>query len=111
MAGFQNVYESWKERPFPSGSSWDALDEIHSDLAVADTWVADTVIPFIEHGVYRPAQVDVIGTLEKIRNRAIQLRAKGEGEDKRLADEYARYAEILQSVYQGFLSKSARSSF
>lgn len=108
MADFQHAYELWKEQPFPSGSSWDALDEVHADLAVADTWVADTVIPFIEHGVYRPAQVDVIGALEKIRDQAIQLKARGEGEDKRLAEEYAKYAELLHFVYQSFLRKSGR---
>jgi hypothetical protein len=107
MVDFQDAYESWKNQPFPSGSSWDELDEVHADLALADTWVADTVGPFIESGVYRPAQVDVIGTLDKIRNRAIQLGAQGEGEDKRLAEEYAKYAGLLQSVYQGFLRESS----
>jgi hypothetical protein len=106
MRDFQEVYETWKEQPFPSGSSWDALDEVHADLALADAWVADTVTPFFEHGVYRPAQVDVIGTLEKIRERANKLRATAEGEDERLAGEYGKYAELLKVVYQGFLSES-----
>lgn len=73
MVNFQEAYASWREQTFPSGSSCDALDEIHADLALADAWVAETVIPFIQHGVYRPAQVDVVGTPEKIRDRAIQL--------------------------------------
>lgn len=108
MTDFHNAYRLWKKQPFPSGSSWDALDEVHADLALADAWVADTVSPFVEHGVYRPAQVDVIATLEKIRQQAIQLGAKGDEEDKMLAEDYAKYAELLQSVYQAFLTGTAR---
>jgi hypothetical protein len=106
VCAFETPYASWREQPFPPGSTWDPLDELHADLALADSWVAETVIPFVEHGVNQPANVDVIGTLRDIRNRANILGELGHGDDKRLAQEYSNYAELLQRVYDGYLEQS-----
>jgi hypothetical protein len=48
---------------------------LHADLALADTWVTDTVVPSVEHGVGvgQPAQVDVLAELGALRVRAVEL--------------------------------------
>jgi len=70
---FERAYSKWREQPFPLGSSLDALDELHADLALVDTWVAEALVPFVEHGMYRPIQVDPIQKLEEIRDSATEL--------------------------------------
>jgi hypothetical protein len=97
-------YTAWRGRRFPPGSSDDSLAELHADLALADTWVADAVIPYVERGVHQRAQVDVLGGLSKIRNRAIELRGRTRGEDTRVADSYRDYADLLVRVYRSFLA-------
>jgi len=61
MSDFEAAVATWRSQPFPSGSINDALDELHADLVLADTWVAEAVIPFVDHGALQPAHVDVIG--------------------------------------------------
>jgi hypothetical protein len=77
---FECAYSRWREQPFPLGSSLDALDELHADLALVDTWVADALVPFVEHGMYRHIQVDPIQKLEEIRDSATEL---GKSADER----------------------------
>jgi hypothetical protein len=67
--------------------------------------VAESIIPFVEEGRYDPAQIDVIGKLEKIRDRASELGKSGTADEKRLAGEYVRYVDLLRSVYERFLKK------
>jgi len=96
-------YEEWRSRPFPHGSEDDELDEIHADLVLADTWVADIVIPFMDQGSTRlPAWV-VSGELRKIRERAVILRESADEEGGAVADSYLAYADALIDVYDRFL--------
>jgi hypothetical protein len=67
--------------------------------------VAGAVVPLVEHGTYRPIQVDPIPKLEEIRDRAIELRTSATAADKRLAGEYVEYADLLRSLYELFLEK------
>ena len=104
MSDLGELYRSWRNQPFPPGSSFEALDQLHADLVLADTWVAETVIPFVEHGRHEPAHVDVIGELSKLRDRAVQLASTGHEEAQQLANDYREYVELLARVYQGFLT-------
>jgi hypothetical protein len=105
VGGFEDAYTTWRSQRFPPGSAHEALDELHADLVLADTWVAETVIPFVEHGVHHPARVNVIDELRKLRSRAVALGQAGELEDKRLADSYRDYAELLLRLYEGFIAR------
>ena len=82
VVDFERAYSAWREQPFPLGSRLDALDEVHADLVLVDTWVAATIIPLVEAGRYHPAQVDVLGKLQEIRHRAIELRKAGSTVEK-----------------------------
>jgi hypothetical protein len=110
VTDFKDSYASWRRKPFPQGSSTDSLDELHADLALADTWVAETVIPFVERGVYKPAQVDVIQELGKLHDRAREIEQMTDGEDRRLAADYGHHAALLVGVYNGFLAQAPSSS-
>ncbi len=105
VGGFEDAYTTWRSQRFPPGSAHDALDELHADLALADTWVAETVIPFVEHGVHHPARANVRDELRKLRSRAVELGKAGDLEGKRLADSYREYAELLLRVYEGFIAR------
>ena len=105
---FERAYSAWRQRPFPEGSRIDPLDELHADLVLADTWVAQTIIPFVEDGRYHPAQVDVLGKLQEIRDGAAALGKSGVADEKRLAREYLTYAELLRTAYESFLKKVKR---
>jgi len=107
MSDLEAAVSTWRHKPFPSGSANDALDELHADLALADTWVAEAVIPFVDHGTFQPAQVDVIGETRKLRDRAAQLGRSSSGEDKTLADAYRDYAALLMHVYESFLTRAS----
>jgi len=111
MIEFEKAYAAWRVQAFPIGSGLDALDELHADLALADTWVADTVIPFIERGIYSPAKVDVLGRLSEIRQRAIELAETVGGGDHDLAMEYDAYAHLQETVYQAFLRSRGLEAF
>jgi len=90
-------------------SGWKVLDELHADLALADTWVAETVIPFVEHGVSDPARIDVVNELRKLRSRAEELGRASDGEEARLAASYRDYFDVLLRVYAGFLTRAPKS--
>jgi len=106
MAGFEDVYTEWRERRFPPGSASEALDELHADLALADSWVAEAVVPFVERGVHQPARVDIVEELSKLRRRAVQLGSGASGEDAKSAADYRDYIDLLISMYEGFVAQS-----
>ncbi len=73
MGALEDAVATWRDQAFPPGSATDALDELHADLALADTWVAESVIPFVEHGLHKPARVDVVTGLRDLGARAGEL--------------------------------------
>lgn len=97
MVTLADAYAAWRREPFPRGGSDDVVGELHADLALADSWVAESIIPFVERQRFVPAQVDVPQELRVIRERAAAL-----GDPDR-AREYLRYAELLSDVYGAFL--------
>ena len=109
MGTFLDAYAEWRNRPFPPGSTDDLLDELHADLALTDTWVAESVVPYVERRVYQPAKADVIGTLGSLCRRAVELGVGRRIEDAQVTESYRDYAELLMRVYQGFLEAQGRS--
>jgi hypothetical protein len=109
MDSFQSAYRAWRGRPFPPGSADDAFDELHADLALADSWVAESVVPYVESGTHQPAKVDVLTELSGLRRRAERLEPAAEGDDAPLAADYCQYIDILMNVYTRFLALGERS--
>jgi hypothetical protein len=107
MVDFEDAYSAWREEPFPLGSRLNALDEVHADLVLVDTWVAETIIPFVEAGRYHPAEVDVLGKPQGIRHRASEFETSEGSDEERLAAQYVTYADLLRTVYERFLKKIA----
>jgi hypothetical protein len=102
---FEDSVTAWRGQPFPPGSSNEQLDELHADLAVADTWVAESVIPLVERGVFQLPRVDVIEELRELNKRAVKLGKVTVGEESLLAGSYRDYAALLSRVYQEFLTR------
>ncbi|MDX6719622.1 MAG: hypothetical protein QOJ63_1876 [Solirubrobacteraceae bacterium] len=103
MTELPQSYDRWQRQPFPTGSRTDAIDELQADLALADAWVADSLIPFVEDGVYDPARIDVIAELGDLRRRATDLAMSVSADERGLVDDYAGYLDLLLDVYQDFL--------
>jgi len=99
MATLPHAYYAWRREPFPHGGSDEQVDELHADLALADSWVAESVIPFVERGQFLPAQVDVVQGLRLLRERAAAHRSPDR------AMEYLKYVELLSDVYDAFLQE------
>ena len=110
MSDLQDIYASWRSRSFPRGSVVAALDGLHADLALADGWVAEYVVPFVEQGQFSRPEDGVVATLQNIRDRAIELEKTGGAEDKALAAEYVQYVDLLERVYKAFLSQARPGS-
>jgi hypothetical protein len=106
MSGVNDLgasYAAWRALPFPPGSADDELDEIHADLALADHWVAESVIPFVEHGRHEPARPDVLAEVTHLITRAQGRERAGNTERINLARQYRAYAMSLLCVYTDFL--------
>ena len=91
----------------PPGSKRDAVDELHADLALVDVWVADTIIPLVEDGVWKPPRVDIGAGIRRVRDRTVSLRESASGEDQELLDRYLEYVELLDSLYNSFRTEHA----
>lgn len=108
MNAFEDAVQAWRDAPFPRGSAVDALDEVPADLALYDTWVAESVLPFIDRGIWEPAVPDVLGGLEDLTGQAEELRS-ALTEDLEVLSAYLAYAKLLRSVYgAAFLREGER---
>ena len=103
MVEFGIVYDEWRAEPFPGGSAQDDLDELHARLATVDSWVAETVIPYVENDLYEPARVDVLGELIDICSELDRLRESFDESELKVARTYVGYADRLTQVYDEFL--------
>jgi hypothetical protein len=97
MVAFREAYDAWMGVPFPSGDAEDSIGDLHDDVALVDTWVAESVVPYVKHGAFIPATPDVLGELQALSERATALGAAGG------APEYLRYIVLLSDLYSGFL--------
>lgn len=105
MSNFKDTAQTWLATPVPSGSSIDDLDEVHADLALADTWVAESVLPYLRANEWSPATPDVLAALDQLIAEANRLRSNGD-DDNGLATEYISYAQLLQRLYGAFLEEA-----
>ncbi len=104
MSTFEETVRNWREASFPQGSEVDALDDIHADLALYDSWIAESVVPYVDRGIWEPAVVDVLGALDELILRTKALQRTGI-DDRSAAASYLAYAEMLRRVYRAFLQK------
>ncbi|WP_156786302.1 hypothetical protein [Microterricola viridarii] len=104
---FEGAFQSWRDAPFPRGSSRDPADEVHANLALYDTWVAESVVPFMDRGIWQPAVPDVLGALENLGGQVQELRRAGT-EDLEALSAYLAYADLLRTVYRAFLRRGGR---
>ena len=110
MSQLTESYERWQRQPFPPGSLSDAVDELHADLAGADAWVAESVIPFVEDGIHDPARFDVIAELDALRRRASDLATAVASDERGPVNEYVAYLDLLADVYEDFLASAPRGA-
>jgi hypothetical protein len=102
MTALERAYIAWRQHPLPPCSSDDELHEVHTDLALVDTWVAEVVVPFVEQRRYAFTTVDIDGALRGIRERADAAAASGADGDAELAARYRAYADCLKALYEEF---------
>lgn len=93
----------------PPGSANEGIDVLPGDLALADSWVADSVIPYAETRIYEPAEVDVLAELSRLRERAEQLASTENADDAQLALAHRDYIDALCEVYGILLALGAQS--
>ena len=97
MGTFREAYEAWMQAPFPIGDAEDQTGVLHDDVALVDTWVAESVVPYIKLGSFVPAKAPLVEELHALSNRASEL---GDADG---APEYLRYVGLLSDVYGAFL--------
>ncbi|UMG91013.1 hypothetical protein [Nocardioides sp. TF02-7] len=102
MTTFDEAVRAWREASFPRGTVDDDLDDAHSDLALYDSWVAESVLPYADGGEWTPAVPDVLGELDRFTKRVEELRAAGT-DDPEAAASYLAYAALLRDAYEAFL--------
>jgi hypothetical protein len=105
IVDFQGAYQAWRARPFPHGSADDEdVDELHADLALADSMLAGPMVTFTKYGDATPASWgNARQKLDQFRERAQALERSTDGNNRRLAHEYDRYAELLANAYESYL--------
>ena len=103
------IYVEWRTRPFPRGSPIGSVDELRADLALADTMVADTVIPWFERGVRAKYPYLDREFIVSVVERSIRLSDSNLGESRRLALEYESYGKALLRVFDEWVAQSMRS--
>ena len=100
---FDDLYRRWRGVPFPHGSHRDDVDELHADLALVDTWVAETVVPYVERGLIAPPpKVDIGAGVQGIRNRVRVLRDGATGEELAILNRYMDYVDLIDELYVAF---------
>jgi hypothetical protein len=101
---FEQLAQRWKVIPFPAGSQNDELDDLHARLVLADTWLADSVLPYLRDRTWARPVVDVVGELEAIISASRHFTSASTSEGL-LAAEYRNYADVLMQLYLAFLGE------
>lgn len=78
-------------------------------MAVVDTWVAETLIPYVERGDVILPVPDVLGTLAQIQSEIKELDDHSTPEDRIAGARYLAYVEALRGAYEAFIT-ATRSS-
>jgi hypothetical protein len=108
MDELEVAYRAWRDEPIPRGADDERLASLDADLRVADTWVAEDLIPFIEAGQLFESAFEVLPRLNALLLRARVLVDELDGEDAERAISTARYLRLLVSVYELYLSRTSR---
>jgi hypothetical protein len=103
MASLEPSYQQWRAEPFPASNGSDEFGEVHANLVLIDSWVAEYVIPFVERGVTPMPRVDVAGALTDLRQQLADLDLGAAPAKEALALDYSRYVMLLDEVWQAFL--------
>ncbi|WP_449346199.1 hypothetical protein [Streptomyces xanthochromogenes] len=109
MSDFMGSYALWRSLPFPGlrrGENLlragENLALIHGDLALADEHVTQVIL-FVDEGVFRPSQADVIGLLEGVISRLERFGENLAAEERAVVDTHYQYAVLLHKIYAEFL--------
>lgn len=107
---FAAKYEDWRSAPFPPGGSSDDANEVHADLVVVDTWIADLVMPFVKEGRLVEQKVDIRAAVDRLLTQCQQLARSDRGEDQILAREYVCYLNRLRALYGVYLQLGSKTT-
>lgn len=94
--------EEWLALPFPRGSTNDALDLAHAELATIDSWIAGSVLRYRKTGEWVRPVLDGSAELSRLRS-AVSAIGLEMPEERMNADSYLRYIDLLSHVYNIFL--------
>ena len=111
MDDFQSRYSAWRERAAPKGSEDDALSELHADLMLVDSWLAETIIPVATRRRYVEPKVDISAALKDIVARAEAFKASMSGTQRDEAMSYLSYGEDLERLHAAFCDALERGGF
>jgi hypothetical protein len=93
-------YDNWRSLSFPVGSSVDAVDEAHADLAYWDAMTAEAVIPLADgSGTYDPGVIDFPAGLAQLRERLVGLQATASASESGTLKQYIEYVDALAAVH------------
>jgi hypothetical protein len=99
---FVTASSKWMDEPFPAGSANDEIDEVHAELVMVDTWVADLVMPYLMHGRVFTDRVGVGAPLEQMRKRLNELRLSSSPVETTVLERYSAYAQLLEDLFSAF---------
>jgi len=100
----QDPIEAWRQCLFPTGSSIESIDSLHAELALADSWVAEDIVPFLERGMYKPDADTVMNQLSKLEAKLLRAIEAADMNEKGILTSYLNYCEILEAAYSAFLT-------
>ena len=95
--------EQWLALPFPRGSTNDALDIAHAELATIDSWIAGSVLRYRKTAEWVPPAADVAIQLSQLRA-TVSAMSLNTFEEREKAASYLHYIDLLSSVYDTFLN-------
>jgi hypothetical protein len=96
---FEDAYRRWMGDWHLEGSADDEIDDLYGDVNLADTWVAEVVVPYVARGVYRPAGIDVVSRVTELMRRADDLAERRTGSDRAKVMRYREYIAVLLALH------------
>ena len=107
MSELESAYRAWRTAQIPRGADDERLAELNGDLRVADTWVAEDLVPFVESGQVFASAFEVMPRLRALHGRALRLAEDLHGADETRAIACANYLQLLVDVYAAYLVRVA----
>ena len=107
MSTFEDLANLWLAMPIPTGTADDAVNDFHSDLVLADEWVASTVIPFIKRGEVVPDRIGVSKRLADLGTRMRAYESPSPSGGAAIAS-YLDYLDLLIRVFTALKDRQMR---